>query len=312
MKFELTILGCGSAVPTSKRNSAAQVLNVLERYFLIDCGEATQHQLRRFRVPYNKINHIFISHLHGDHFFGLIGLLSSLSMQNRRGELHVYADKRLQEIIEFQLTILNSKLGYPLIFHHLTRDECVIFEDKAVTVTSFPLKHRYDAPVCGFLFREKERERTICKDMADAWQVPLAFMQHLKAGADFITPDGQVIPNRRLTLPSPPVRSYAYMTDTLYRERFAEYVNGVDLLYHEATYGHELEALAKSTFHSTAPQAACLAKIAGVKKLILGHFSSRYPDPACLLAEAQAVFPNTEICTDGDIFEIPVVKRLGV
>lgn len=312
MKFELTILGCGSAVPTSKRNSAAQVLNVLERYFLIDCGEATQHQLRRFRIPYNKINHIFISHLHGDHFFGLIGLLSSLSMQNRRGEMHVYADKRLQEIIEFQLTLMNSKLGYPLIFHHLTREECVIFEDKAVSVTAFPLKHRYDAPVCGFLFREKERERTIRKDMAAAWQVPVAFMQYLKKGDDFVTSDGQVVPNARLTVAPPPARSYAYMTDTLYRERFAEYVTGVDLLYHEATYGRELEALAKSTFHSTAEQAACLAKAAGAKKLILGHFSSRYTDPCCLLPEAQAIFPATEICTDGDVFDIPLVKRSGM
>lgn len=206
MKFELTVLGCGSAVPTSKRNSAAQVLNVLERYFLIDCGEATQHQLRRFRIPYNKINHIFISHLHGDHFFGLIGLLSSLAMQNRRGEMHIYADRRLQEIIEFQLTVMNSKLGYPLVFHYLSREEEVVFEDKAVSVTAFPLKHRYDAPVCGFLFREKERERTVRKDMAEAWQVPVAFMQYLKQGADFIAPDGEIVSNSRLTLPSPPVR----------------------------------------------------------------------------------------------------------
>lgn len=310
MKFELTVLGCGSAVPTSKRNSAAQVLNVLERYFLIDCGEATQHQLRRFRIPYNKINHIFISHLHGDHFFGLIGLLSSLAMQNRRGEMHIYADRRLQEIIEFQLTVMNSKLGYPLVFHHLSREEEVVFEDKAVSVTAFPLKHRYDAPVCGFLFREKERERTVRKDMAEAWHVPVAFMQYLKQGADFVAPDGEVVSNSRLTLPSPPVRSYAYMSDTLYREKFAEYVTGVDLLYHEATYGRELEALAKTTFHSTAEQAACLAKSAGAKKLILGHFSSRYPDPACLLPEARAIFPDTEICTDGDVFEIPLVRRL--
>lgn len=309
MKFELTILGCGSAVPTSKRNSAAQVLHVLERYFLIDCGEATQHQLRRFRVPYNKINAIFISHLHGDHFFGLIGLLSSLSMQNRRGDMHIYADARLQEIIEFQLNMMNSRLGYSLIFHHLSRKEEVIYEDKTVSVTSFPLKHRYDAPVCGFLFQEKERERTIRKDMAEAWQVPVAFMQYLKQGADFITPEGQVVSNSLLTLPPPSPRSYAYMTDTLFREQFAEYVKGVDLLYHEATYGHELEKLAKETFHSTAEQAACLAVCAGAKKLILGHFSSRYTDPSCLLPEARAIFPNTDICTDGDVYEIPAVKR---
>lgn len=309
MKFELTILGCGSAVPTSKRNSAAQVLQVLERYFLIDCGEATQHQLRRFKIPYNKINHIFISHLHGDHFFGLIGLLSSLSLQNRRAEMHIYADKRLQEMIEFQLKMMNSRLGYPLLFHALSREEEIIYDDKILTVTSFPLQHRKDAPVCGFLFREKERERTIRRDMVDAWKVPVAFLQHLKKGMDYVTPEGEVVPNHRLTVAPPPVRSYAYMTDTLFRESFAGYVQGVDLLYHEATYGKELSALAKDTFHSTAEQAACLARFAGAGKLLLGHFSSRYPDPSCLLPEALAIFPDTFICTDGDVFDVPVVKR---
>lgn len=309
MKFELTILGCGSAVPTINRNSAAQVLNVLERYFLIDCGEGTQHQLRRFHVPYNKINHIFISHLHGDHFFGLIGLLSSLAMQNRRGEMHIYADRRLQNIIEFQLNLMNSRLGYDLIFHSLSRECEIIYEDKIVTVTAFPLKHRYDAPVCGFLFRERERERTIRKDMADAWGVPMSFMQYLKQGIDFVTPDGEVVPNSRLTFDPPRVRSYAYMSDTLFRENFAGYVKGVDLLYHEATYGKELEKLAKETFHSTAEQAARLALSSGARKLILGHFSSRYSDPACLLPEAQAIFPDTAVCTDGDIFSIPAPGR---
>lgn len=309
MKFELTILGSGSSIPTSQRNSAAQVLNVLERYFLIDCAEATQHQLKRFHVPYNKINHIFISHLHGDHFFGLIGFLSSLSMQNRRGEMHIYGDSRLQEIIEFQLKMMRSHITYPLIFHTLSRNVELIYEDKVVEISSFPLKHHYDTPVCGFLFREKERERTIRKDMATAWNVPIAFMQYLKQGADYITPEGEIIANERLTLVPPPVRSYAYMTDTLFRERFADYVKGVDLLYHEATYGKELEALAKESYHSTAEQAARIASAAGAKKLLLGHFSARYTDPSCLLPEAQAIFSNTFVCKDGDVFEIPAVKR---
>lgn len=309
MKFELTILGSGSAVPTSNRNSAAQVLNVLERYFLIDCAEGTQHQLRRFHIPYNKINHIFISHLHGDHYFGLIGLLSTLSLQGRKGEMHIYADARLKEIIDFQMTKMNSRLGFPIVFHALTRKEEVIFEDKVVTVTSFPLKHRYDAPVCGFCFREKVRERTIRKDMAEAWKVPVAFMQHLKRGEDFVTPDGEVVENARLTIAPPPARSYAYMTDTLYREQFAEYVKGVDLLYHEATYGKDSENLAKETFHSTAEQAACMARLVGAGKLLLGHFSARYPDPYCLLPEAQAIFPESCICGDGDIYDVPAMKR---
>ena len=311
MKFELTILGSGSSVPTSNRNSAAQVLNVLERYFLIDCAEATQHQLRRFRVPYNKINHIFISHLHGDHFFGLMGLLSTLSLQGRRGDMHIYADSRLKELIENQLKIMRSHFMYPLIFHDLSRQAEVIYEDKVLSVTSFPLKHHYEAPVCGFLFREKERERTIRTDMAKAWGVPIAFMQYLKQGEDFITENGELIANKRLTITPPPPRSYAYMTDTLYKESFAEYVKEVDLLYHEATYSKEDTVLAKKSYHSTAEQAASLAKLAGVKKLLLGHFSARYIDPHCLLPEAKAIFPNTFICSDGDLFDVPAIKRLG-
>ena len=309
MKFELTILGSGSSVPTANRNSAAQVLNVLERYFLIDCAEATQHQLRRFHLPYNKISHIFISHLHGDHFFGLMGFLSTLSLQGRRGEMHIYADPRLQELVECQMRITRSRLGYPLCFHALSRQEEVIYEDKVVTVTAFPLKHRYEAPVCGFLFREKERERTIVKEQAESWKVPIAFMQYLKQGADFITPTGEVVPNERLTVAPPPARSYAYMTDTLYRPCFADYVKGVDLLYHEATYQNKEIALAKETRHSTAGQAALLARTAGVGKLLLGHFSARYTDLTDLLAEARDVFSNTFLCSDGYRFELPALKR---
>ena len=309
MKFELTILGSGSSVPTSDRNSTAQVLNVLERYFLIDCAEATQHQLRRFHVPYNKIGHIFISHLHGDHYFGLLGFLSTLSMQGRKGEMHIYADVRLQEIMACQSRVLGSRFNFPLVFHPLSRQEETIYEDKVVTVTSFPLIHHYETPVCGFLFREKKRERTIRKEEAAAWKVPIAFMQYLKQGADFITPDGEIVSNRRLTLDPPPSRSYAYMTDTLYRERFATYVSGVDLLYHEATYSKVDERLAKEGYHSTAEQAACLAQEAGAGKLLLGHFSARYTDLSGLLAEAQAIFPNTFLCHDGEVFGIPPVKR---
>ena len=309
MRFELTILGCGSAVPTLQRNSAAQVLNVLERYFLIDCGEGTQHQLRRFQVPYSKIGHVFVSHLHGDHFFGLMGLLSTFSLQGRRGELHVYADRRLREIVEHQLKVMNCRLGYPLVFHELGREPALLYEDNVVTVRSFPLKHRHEAPVCGFLFAEKERERSVRKDMAEAFGVPVAFMHRLKRGEDFVTPEGEVVDNRRLTTDPPAPRSYAYVTDTLFRERFAEYVEGVDLLYHEATYGDECAALAKATFHSTAGQAARLARLAGAKRLLLGHFSSRYQDLSPLLEQARAVFPATELCADGAVFSVAAEKR---
>lgn len=309
MKFELTILGSGASVPTIHRNSAAQVLNVLERYFLIDCAEATQHQLRRFHVPYNKINHIFISHLHGDHFFGLMGLLSTFSLQGRKGEMHIYADARLQELIQTQQKIMRSRFQFPVIFHALGRQQEVIYEDRVLTVTSFPLKHHDEAPVCGFLFQEKKRERTILKEMVTAWNVPIAFMQHLKSGADYITPEGEIIANERLTIAPSPARSYAYMTDTLFRPIFAQRVQGVDLLYHEATYGKGEENLAKETCHSTAEQAAQLAQLAGVKKLLLGHFSTRYIDPDVLLPEAQAIFPHTYICHDGDVYEVAARKR---
>ena len=309
MKFELTILGCGSAVPTLQRNASAQVLNVLERYFLIDCGEGTQHQLRRFGVPYGKINHIFISHLHGDHFFGLIGLLSTFSMQNRRGELHVYADRRLEEIVRFQLQTMGCQLSYPLTFHALGREPALVYEDRVVRVFSFPLKHRYEAPVCGFRFEERERERTIDREATTAWEVPVAWMQRLRAGEDYVTPAGEVVENERLTVDPPKARSYAYMTDTLFRERFADYARGVDLLYHEATYGEEFADLAKANFHSTARQAARMAELCGAGRLLLGHYSSRYADPSPLLTEARNVFPTTDLCYDGAVFEVPAERR---
>lgn len=308
MKFELTILGCGSAVPTVQRNASAQVLNVLERYFLIDCGEGAQHQMRRYKLPYTKINHIFISHLHGDHFFGLIGFLSTLSMQGRKAELHIYADERLQEIIEFQLKVMRAGLSYPIHYHYLSRQPELLFEDKAVSVSSFPLKHRPEAPVNGFIFREKERERHINREMTDAFEVPVAWMHRLKRGEDFVTPDGEVVANERLTKSSGPVRSYAYMTDTRFKAEFASFVKDVDLLYHEATYGDEYVKLAHETYHSTAKQAAELARLAGAKRLIIGHFSSRYPDPSPLLEQAGTVFPFVELAEDGAVFEVPFLR----
>jgi ribonuclease Z len=309
VKFELTILGCGSAVPTIQRNAAAQVLHVQGRHFLIDCGEGTQQQLRRFKIPYNKINHIFISHLHGDHFFGLIGLLSTFSLQNRRVDLHLYADKRLQEIIEFQLKTMRCRLVYPLHFHPLGRDIQLLHEDKAVSVHAFPLKHRPEAPSNGFLFAEHRRERHIVREMIDAYEIPVAFMHRLKQGEDFVTPEGEVIANERLTKAPPAPRSYAYMSDTRFSPTHAEYVKGVQLLYYESTYGNELSRLAHETFHSTAGEAAQLARLADAGRLLLGHFSSRYPDPSPLLEQARLVFPNTSLCEDGAVFELPAGNR---
>lgn len=312
MKFELTILGCGSAVPLKHRNCTAQVLNVLERYFLIDCSEGTQMQLRRFGVPYNKINHIFISHLHGDHFFGLIGFLSSLAMQNRKGDMHIYADKRLEKLLISQLNLMRAHLGYRLVFHHLTREPALLYEDSVLTVESFPLKHRDEAPCCGFLFKEKPRPRTILKSETERVGVPVAFMQYLKQGMDYVTPGGVVVPNEELTVAPPASRSYAFVSDTLYLPQVAEYVKGVDLLYHEATYCHEFLSLAELNYHSTARQAAMIAVDAAVKRLIVGHYSARYPDPAPVVEEARTIFPNTDGAEDGAIFEVQIENRTFV
>ncbi|MBP3419740.1 MAG: ribonuclease Z [Marinifilaceae bacterium] len=309
MKFELTILGCASAVPLKHRNCTAQVLNVLERYFLIDCGEGTQLQLRRFGIPYNKINHIFISHLHGDHFFGLIGFLSSLSMQNRKGDMHIYADKRLEKLLISQLNLMRAHLGYRLVFHHLTRERTLLYEDSVVTVESFPLKHRAEAPSCGFLFREKNRKRTIIKEAVERVGVPVSFMQYLQVGEDFRKPDGEIIPNAELTIEPPRSRSYAFVSDTLYLPEIVEHIRGVDMLYHEATYCHEYLSLAELNFHTTARQAATIAAEAGVKHLVVGHYSARYPDATPVIEEAREVFPNTDGAADGVVFEIPLEKR---
>ena len=206
-KFELHILGCGSALPTTRHFATSQVVNLRDKLFMIDCGEGAQMQLRKSRLKFSRLNHIFISHLHGDHFFGLIGFLSTLSLQGRRGEMHIYAEPRLQELIGCQMKILHSRFTFPLFFHALSRREEVIYEDKVVTVTAFPLKHHYDTPVSGFLFREKERERTILKDRTAAWNVPIAFMQYLKRGEDFITPEGEIVANELLTVAPPPARS---------------------------------------------------------------------------------------------------------
>ena len=296
-------------MPTIQRNAAAQVLHVQERLFLIDCGEGTQHQLRRFKVPYTRINHVFISHLHGDHFFGLIGFLSSLSLQDRRADMHVYADARLQKIIDFQLRQMRCRLTYPLHFHPLGREVQLLHQDKAVTVHAFPLKHRPDAPSCGFLFTEQPRERHIIREMTDAFDIPVAFMHRLKRGEDLVTPDGEIIANERLTKPPHAPRSYAYMTDTLFSPDHAAHARGVDLLYHESTYGNEFSRLARETFHSTAGEAARIAQLSGANRLLLGHFSSRYPDPSPLLEQARVVFPNAHLCEDGAVFEVPVAKR---
>ncbi len=306
MKFELTILGSNSALPTSKRFPTAQALNVLERFFLIDCGEGTQIQLKKFRVPMSRINHIFVSHLHGDHFFGLIGLVSTFSLQGRTNDLHIYAHSKLEKIIRFQLEILESNLSYKLVFHNIFGKEIqTLFEDEALTVESFPLRHGV-MPCAGFLFKEKERPKHLKKDMLDFYQIPIKARHGIKMGDNYLTDEGDLIPNSRLTIEASKPRSYAFCTDTSYFPRIVPIINKVDLLYHEATFLKDDAKRAKSTYHSTAEQAAKIADEAKVGKLLIGHFSARFQDLSDHLNEAKQVFSNTALAEDGCVFEIPM------
>lgn len=302
-KFELTILGCGSAKPTMKHFPSSQVLNVRDKMFMIDCGEGSQLQYCKSRLPFNRLNHIFISHLHGDHWFGLPGLISTFNLQGRTAELHVHSPQGLQQMMQPIMDYCNYDMTYQVYFHEFSTDEpAVIFEDRTLTVSTIPLTHR--VPTCGFLFKEKEGLRHILRDMIDAYHIPLAYINNIKAGADFVLPDGEVIPNERLTTPPSLVHSYAYCSDTMYRPEIVELVRGVDLLYHEATYAAEDEVKAQKHFHSTTLQAAQIAKDAQVKHLLIGHFSARYTDEDKLLREAKSVFNNTLLANEGCVFEI--------
>ncbi|HLN53946.1 MAG TPA: ribonuclease Z [Lentimicrobium sp.] len=291
-EFSVTVLGSSAAIATNDRNLTSQLINHFNRLFLIDCGEGTQFRLRQMHVRTNKIHHIFISHLHGDHFFGLIGLLSTMHLFRRTEELTVYGPPRLQEIIDIQLEASETKLFYPLKFKttQAERDE-VIYDDGRLTVSTFPLKHR--VPTTGFLFREKQQPMHINKQAVDRYGVPLVYYNSLRKGLDYITGDGEVIPNNLLTLPADIARSYAYCSDTMYSEDTVKYIEGCDLLYHEATFANDLKETAAEKMHSTNVQAAMIAKKAAVKKLLLGHFSARYEDLEPLLAEARKVFGET-------------------
>ena len=303
MLFRLTILGSSSALPTSERFPTAHLLNVNERFFLIDCGEGTQMQLRKYRTRLGKIHHIFISHLHGDHIFGIFGLLSSFSLLGREEPLHVFGPEGLEEMVLGHLKFFQNDLGFELYFHRIQcRRPALIHEDKNISVTSLPMVHRIST--CGFLFREQARERNILREKISEYNIPVKDIVKIKQGADFIMPDGSSIPNSVLTLPPRAPRSYAYCSDTRLNKELIPLLEGVDLLYHEATFAQEDASLAHETFHSTAQQAAELAAGAGVGKLLIGHFSSRYKDISMLEAEAREIFPGTSAVNDGDHFEV--------
>lgn len=308
MPFELTILGSSSALPTSDRYPSAQVLQVLGRFFLIDCGEGTQIQIRRSKINFAKIKHIFISHLHGDHYYGLIGLISTMNLLGLNQDLHIFSHSELKNLIQPQLDFIKGEMKINLIFHPLNfKKPQKIFSDKKVEVYSFPVKH--SIPTCGFLFKEIEKPANIKKEVIQEFNIPLAKIKEIKAGADFVSNDGKRIKNEELTIPPAPPRSYAYCTDTTYYEPIIDLIKNVDLLYHEATFPEEMSNFAHKTSHSTAKEAAQIAKTAQVNSLIIGHFSARYTNVSIFLKEAKTIFKNTYLAKERKTYHVLQKKK---
>jgi len=306
VSFELTILGSSSALPTIHRFPTAHLLKADERFFLIDCGEGAQMRLKKHGLNLARIHHIFISHLHGDHVFGLFGLLSSLGMMGRKVPLNLYGPQALSGLMDYHGRIF-VPLPFELVIKSPTKTEAFIHESDKLTVTAIPLKHR--TQTFGYLFREKAKPLNVIKKQIESLGLGVADVVKLKRGEDYLTESGELIPNDRLTLPPYHRRSYAYLSDTAYDPDLAEKVAGVDLLFHEATFAEKDKKLAAQTLHSTAAQAATLARKAGVKKLLIGHFSTRYKDPIVLEEEAREIFKATVGVNDGDLYSIPL-KRL--
>jgi ribonuclease Z len=305
--MKLTILGSSSALPTSERNPSAHVLCAHERFFLIDCGEGTQLQLRKNRIRFSKINHIFISHLHGDHIFGLYGLLSTLSLMGRISKIHLYAPENFGPMLQSHLSDFDIHLNFEIEFVPLMgKDPVRILDDKYLTVTSFPLQHRI--PAYGFLFREKTADRNIKKECIEKYKIQVARINSIKKGADLVLEDGTVIKNEDLTTPPPEPLSYAYCSDTRYFKRLSSFIKGVSLLYHEATFGRDMGKLAKMTGHSTTEDAARTAAEAGAGALLIGHFSARYRETGKLLEESKELFPVTYAAKDGTTYDIGKLK----
>ena len=296
--MKINILGCYAATPRSFTNPTSQVLEIQNNHFLIDCGEGTQVQLRRNKIKFSKIKHIFISHLHGDHFYGLVGLVSTFRLLNRDSELHIYGPKGIKEIITLQLKLANSWTNFPLIFHELTSKEPqVIYENDKVTVSTLPLKHRVYTN--GFLFHEKEGDRKLLINKAEEYKIDFSLYKSLKKGKDVVSEDGKLIPNHWVTADPPPAKSYAFCSDTVFDMDLVPLIQGTTVLYHESTFLEDQAELAFPTKHSTAKQAATIAKAAGVEKLILGHYSTRYNDIELFRTEASSIFSDIILADDG-------------
>ncbi|WP_028375031.1 ribonuclease Z [Leeuwenhoekiella sp. MAR_2009_132] len=300
--MKLTILGCYAATPRTFTNPTSQVLQIKNHLFLIDCGEGTQVELRRNKVKFSKIKHIFISHLHGDHFFGLVGLISTFRLLNREGELHVYGPKGIKQAITLQLKLSNSWTNYPLYFHELeSKEPQILFEDDKVSVETIPLKHRIYTN--GFLFKEKEGERKLNMSAVLKKEIDVLYYKKIKSGKDMLLDDGTLIPNEELTFDPDPPRSYAFCSDTVYKPDNLPQLQGVTYMYHESTFLEAHAKLAEPTGHSTARQAGLMAKQANVEFLILGHYSTRYPDLTLFANEAKLEFENVLTADDGKVFD---------
>ena len=307
MNFTLRVLGTASAKPVPDRHQSAQVLSVHGRFFLIDCGEAVQRQLLRYRVPMMKIDSIFLSHIHGDHLFGLFPLLSTMGMQARTAPLNIYAPANFAPILKFFLSYFGEGLAFEIRHIALQMKEPeVVYKTKNVEISAFPLDHKIDT--FGFLFREKEPPLNVRKECIPAYGLTLTEIGTLKRGEDVVRADGTVIPASEVAYKPFVPRSYAYCSDTATFPELAQWVRGVTLLYHEATYPEEFADQARARHHSTAAQAARCALEAGAGRLLIGHFSSRIKDLQPLLREAQAVFPDTVLLSDGDVFDLPLIK----
>lgn len=296
--FKVHVLGCGSALPTERHKPSSQVVEIRGKLFMIDCGEGTQLQIRRSRLSFTKIYAVFISHLHGDHVLGLIGMLSTFGLNGRTAPLHIYAPAEYEELLNLEVKMFCNNLDYEIVFHGVdTKESRVVYEDRSLSVETIPLKHRVGC--CGYIFREKEGQKHIKRDMIDFYGIPVSQINNIKAGLDWVSPEGETIKNELLTSPSDPARSYAYCSDTRYMPELADMVKGVTLLYHEATYAEDNHEMAVKYLHSTAKEAAMTARDANAGKLMIGHFSKRYPSEDVLLKEAVEVFPNTILAREG-------------
>ncbi len=308
-RFQIHILGCGSALPNLKHNTSSQLIEIHDKMFMIDCGEGSQLQLRKSKVHFSKVGAVFITHMHGDHCFGLMGLVSTFGLLGRTAPLHIYAPKEMQELFELQQKLFCSTFEYQLIFHPVeTTENKVIYEDKSLTVTTIPLQHR--VPCCGFLFKEKQRLPHINREMMDYYEVPQSQYNNIKNGADWQAADGTVVPNSRLTLPAEEPLSYAYCSDTRYIPTLHKQIMGVSALYHESTYTDADEKQAAKYCHSTARQAATVAKEAKAGMLMLGHYSSKYSNENVVLNEAKSVFGNSFLSNEMDVYDVEKQKKV--